>query len=81
MKRIEMFAKEKGVSVSSLFVMGVMAMVNRQKPVPCSFCRNTAIGEYKIVSYDWSEGETSKEVNLCEFHLKKAKSETELHEL
>ena len=74
LKRIKQYAQEKDISVSRLFVRGVLAIVNSQPTPKCDFCHNTSIGKFKIIAYSLEQGETQAEKYLCDFHLKKAQA-------
>lgn len=45
------------------------------------FCKSTSVGLFEINVQDNLEGSIKKKVNLCQFHLHKAKSEGEVKEL
>ena len=81
LNRIKVYSKDKGISVSRIFVRGVMSLINSQPMSTCNLCRNIAVGKFKILVHDWEQGEQKVEKYLCEFHLKKAKSEGEVKEL
>jgi hypothetical protein len=79
--RIDLYAKENKISISKLMAISTLKQINQRKQVSCGFCRQPAIGKYQISVYDWDNGDQEKELNLCEFHLKKAKSEGEVKEV
>lgn len=58
-----------------------MAIINSAPVSNCQFCRRPSIGRFSVVAYDMNLGEISKEIYLCDDHLKKAKSESEVKEL
>ena len=81
LQRIRSYSEEKKVSLSSIFVRGALAIVNSQPVRACSFCKNSSLGHFELSVYDLNLGENKRVVDLCEFHLKKAKGEGEVREL
>jgi len=75
---IDLYCKEKGISRSELMTNCTLSFLNSiQKRILCEFqgCRQPAIGKYRVMIYNWESGEGEKTMNLCQFHLDKAKKE------
>ena len=75
LNRIDIYCKEMNVARGVLLVNSALSVINSKKVITCSFCKRPSIGKYEIRTYDWEQGDTSIEKNLCEEHLKKAKAE------
>ena len=80
-QKIDLYAKEKGMSVSRLMTLSTLAVANKAKQVKCEMCHNPAIGQFRVTTYDWNNGEGIKEIFLCQNHKQKAQSEGEVKEI
>lgn len=76
-----MFCAEKKIPLSKLLAYGAAQLMAKAKGATCGLCKNEAVGRYAVASYDWENGEQKKEMNFCEYHLKKAQIETEVTEV
>lgn len=77
LKKIDLYCQEKHINRSKLLTNCTLAYISSRGGITCGFmnCRNPSIGKYKLTIYDWNQGETQKELQLCQYHIDKAKQE------
>lgn len=79
--RIKAYCEQNKVSMSKLFSMGAMSIVNKSKGIQCEFCSREAIGKFEVSYYDENLGMTSTEKYLCETHKKESDKRNEVSEI
>lgn len=81
LRYIDAYCKDRKIARGVLLVNSAMSVINSKGTINCSFCKRPSIGKYSITTYDWQQGDTTTEKNLCEEHLKKAKTEGSVKEV
>ena len=78
LKKIDLYCQEKKINRSELMTNCTLSFINSHsaQKIICGKCkRNSAIGKYNVTVYDWDQGDSDQELNLCQFCLNKAKQE------